>query len=655
MAHILFVDDEPAIRETFPKILAMGGHTVVSAATIAEALAHISSEHFDLLISDLNIGHPADGFVVVSVMKRTDPECITMILTGYPGFESALQAIREQVDDYLIKPADVRQLLTTIDEKLSRRKAREVTGSKRLSMVLREKIPLIIERTLGAMKRDTELRALPISDGQRIEGLADGLEEVADLLDIDEGGAAGLEAAGRAQPMHPLELIVRKQRILEQELSKVFHENLLSLDLSHLMPDMAQLNDVFLWQLATAVCSYADAHPAEAGGKESAARRVEERRVELGDGEPKPASGSAEQFEAIIDSAMDAIISIDGRQRVVLFNRSAEELFGCSAAEAMGKPLDRFLPKESREAHRHHIERFGGSGVTLRSPHMPAMLNAVRSNGKQFPVEATISQVGEGRQKRYTVILRDITQRKRTERALIHSEKLASLGRLSAAVAHEINNPLEALKNLVYLIGKDPCNTAMVREYAELADAEVNHIADVTRQVLGMSPGGDRHVPFRPSEVLEAVLKLACRKILEKGAVLRREYRQDAEVWGVASEIRQVFWNVLVNGIEAIPVGGSIWVRVSGYRNLCDERRGVRITFADNGVGIDAAGLVRLFEPFYTTKGNGNGLGLWVAKQIIDSHSGWIRVRSRSSGSRTGTVLSIFLPAETRTKAQDSV
>ncbi len=654
MAHILFVDDEPAIRETFPKILAMGGHTVVSAATIAEALACISSERFDLLISDLNIGHPADGFVVVSVMKRTDPECITMILTGYPGFESALQAIREQVDDYLIKPADVRQLLTTIDEKLSRRKAREVTGNKRLSMVLREHIPLIIERTLAAMKRDSELRALPVSDGQRIEGLAEGLEEVADLLDIDEGGAAGLEAAG-AQPGHPLEVMVRKKRILGQVLSKVFQENLLSLDLSHLMPDMAQLNDVFLWQLATAVCGYADARPAEAGGKEGAARRVEERRVELGDGEPKPIRGSAEQFEAIIDSAMDAIISIDGQQRVVLFNRSAEELFGCSAEEAMGKPLDRFLPEQFREAHRHHIERFGGSGVTLRSPHMPAMLNAVRSNGKQFPVEATISQTGEGCEKRYTVILRDITQRKRTERALIHSEKLASLGRLSAAVAHEINNPLEALKNLVYLIGKNPSNTAMVGEYAELADAEVNHIADMTRQVLGMSPGGDRHAPFRPSEELEAALTMACRKIREKGAVLRKEYRQDAEVWGVASEIRQVFWNVLVNGIEAIPVGGLIWVRVSCYRNPCDERTGVRITFADNGVGIDAPEVLRLFEPFYTTKANGNGLGLWVAKQIIDSHSGWIRVRSRSDGLRTGTVLSIFLPTETRAHAQESV
>ncbi len=108
MAHILFVDDEPAIRETLPKILATQGHTVVAAATVAEALGYITSERFDLLISDLNIGHPADGFIVVSAMRRTDPDCVTFILTGYPGFETALQAIREQVDDYLIKPAEIR-------------------------------------------------------------------------------------------------------------------------------------------------------------------------------------------------------------------------------------------------------------------------------------------------------------------------------------------------------------------------------------------------------------------------------------------------------------------------------------------------------------------------------------------------------------------
>lgn len=650
MARILFVDDEPAIRETFPRILAMGGHTVVSAATVGEALAHITSEHFDLLISDLNVGHPADGFVVVSAMKRTHPECVTFILTGYPGFESALQAIREQVDEYLIKPADLGKLLKTIDEKLSRRKSHQISGYKRLSALLRENIPVIVERARAAMKPGSEQQGEAIAAGSGIAGVADALREVADLM--DEGGPAELEA-GRPNPMDPLQRIVQEKRIIGQVLSQLFHENLLSLDLSHMMPDMAQLNNALFWQLRESVRAYVEAHPAEVWGQGRAERGVAERvaefrGVDLQAGGSKAVHTSVEQFEAILDSAMDAIVSVDAQQNVVLFNRAAEQMFGCPVAEAIGKPLDRFLPEDLREAHRHHVANFGETGETIRSMHSPAMLNALRSNGKQFPVEATISQTGEGDQRRYTVILRDITQRKRTERAVLVSEKLASLGRLSAAVAHEINNPLEALKNLVYLIMSNPFDTEMVREYAELADVEVNHIAEITRRVLGVSRSGDTQSRFSPAEVFETVLMLEHRKIQEKAAVLKKEYRQDVQVWGTASEIRQVFSSLLVNGLDAIPRGGLIRVRVSGCHSPSDGRKGVRITFADKGGGIDRPDLARLFEPFYTTKASASGLGLWVAKQIIESHRGRIRVRSRSKGQQTGTVFSIFLPTENR-------
>jgi PAS domain S-box-containing protein len=638
MAHILFVDDEPAIRETLPRILATRGHTVVAAATVAEALAHITTQRFDLLISDLNIGHPADGFVVVSAMRRTHPDCVTFILTGYPGFETALQAIREEVDEYLIKPADIKKLLEAVDQNLERRRTpRENRGSSRLSKVLRENISPIVERSLAAMKRDPDLGALPIADGQRIEGLADALREVADLLDAG-GGTVAPTGLLHLQRRQPLDLMVRSKRIIEQEVSKVLYENLLSLNLSHLMSDMAQFSDIFMRQLEMSIRASLESHPPHAAGEGAVERTVE----------PRPTHASAEQFETIIESAMDAIISVDAQQNVVLFNRAAEQLFGCSAAEAMGKPLDRFLPDQLREIHRQHISHFGATGVTSRSMHSPATLNAVRSNGEPFPIEATISQDGERDQKRYTVILRDITHRKRTERALVHSEKLASLGRLSTTVAHEINNPMEGLKNLLYVIMSNPSDAEEVRRYAEMADVEVSRLADITRQVLGLSRGGDLHSQFRPTEVLETVLPLTHRKFIDKDAVLQKEYRHDAEVWGVASEIRQVFWNLLVNSIDAISRGGMIRVRISRCHNPRDERSGVRITFADNGSGIDAPHLVRLFEPFYTTKSNGNGLGLWVAKQIIDNHSGSIRVRSRTDGSQTGTVFSIFLPAETR-------
>src|ERR1035437_1415156 len=120
--RVLFVDDEPGIRLTMPEILHQHGFSVTAVGTVNEALAVITSAQFDVLISDLNIGQPGDGFTVVSAMRRTQPECLTLILTGYPGFETALQAIRSQVDDYLIKPTPVPTLINLIEEKLKNSK-----------------------------------------------------------------------------------------------------------------------------------------------------------------------------------------------------------------------------------------------------------------------------------------------------------------------------------------------------------------------------------------------------------------------------------------------------------------------------------------------------------------------------------------------------
>jgi len=119
--RILFMDDEPGILITMPEALRQRGFSVTAVGTVNEALSEITSAQYDVLISDLNFDHPADGFIVVSAMRRTQPNCVTLILTGFPGFESALEALRNQVDDYLIKPADVPTLVSLINEKLQQR------------------------------------------------------------------------------------------------------------------------------------------------------------------------------------------------------------------------------------------------------------------------------------------------------------------------------------------------------------------------------------------------------------------------------------------------------------------------------------------------------------------------------------------------------
>ena len=351
------------------------------------------------------------------------------------------------------------------------------------------------------------------------------------------------------------------------------------------------------------------------------------------------------RLAAIIDSAMDAIITADANQRIVVFNVAAEATFGCSASQAIGQPLDRFIPEALREVHRKHVLEFGATGTTNRSMRSPSTLCGVRTDGQQFPIEATISQVNLGGEKLYTVILRDVTQRKQTEAALIRSEKLASLGRLAATVAHEINNPLEAVTNLLYLADLCPSLDDSTRQYLRLAADEVARAAQISKQTLGFSKGGSNVTRFRPAQVLEGVLTLLNNKFRKKGVTCETEFTTDEEICGVEGEIRQILWNLLTNSLDAVPPGGKIRLRVSA---LGPHARvpGVRVTVADNGHGIGSHHLTRLFEPFFTTKDTGNGLELWVTSELVKKHAGSLRVRSRTGSSQSGTIFSVFLPVQ---------
>ncbi len=240
----------------------------------------------------------------------------------------------------------------------------------------------------------------------------------------------------------------------------------------------------------------------------------------------------------------------------------------------------------------------------------------------------------------------DVSEKKRAEEARRESEKLALAGRLAATLAHEVNNPLESVTNLIYL-AKMGSNSPKTDKYLQLAESEVQRAAQITRMTLGFYR--DRAAPklFDPRELSENIMEMLGTKILNKQIEIRREYAESVSILGFEGEIRQGLANLLANAIDASDAGSCIRVRIRAARHTKTGQPGVRISIVDNGSGIGFQQRGRLFEPFHTTKGEiGTGLGLWVTRGIIEKHGGSIRLRSRTDALRRGTTFSVFLPQQ---------
>jgi signal transduction histidine kinase len=240
---------------------------------------------------------------------------------------------------------------------------------------------------------------------------------------------------------------------------------------------------------------------------------------------------------------------------------------------------------------------------------------------------------------------RDITNRKAAEEALLRSERLASLGRMATTISHEINNPLEAMINLLFLAEHTEGLPAQARGFLDEVEAELGRVAHITRQALGFY-----HEPCAATEVcldalVNSALDLLKRKLDIKHVTIDRQFRERRKITAVGGELRQVFSNLLVNSFDAVCEHGTIKIRISRSWSRAG-RRAVRVTIADNGVGIPPASRQCIFEPLYTTKGTiGTGLGLWVALQIVEKHGGKIQMRSCVDGPHRGSTFSVLLPA----------
>ncbi len=236
----------------------------------------------------------------------------------------------------------------------------------------------------------------------------------------------------------------------------------------------------------------------------------------------------------------------------------------------------------------------------------------------------------------------DVTEKKATEAALLQSEKLASVGRMAATVAHEINNPLEMVTNCIFLAANTPNLPPEVTQYLATAEHELHRVAHIARRTLGFYKETTRPAIVDIRTLVDEVVELYDPKFTHKDVRLKIDHNGHCTgTIAIAGEIRQVISNLLTNAIDASQAKGMIRVRTSQViLNGCGY---TRVTVADGGVGISRANLGRIFEPFFTTKKDvGTGLGLWVSGEIIQKHEGKIQVRSVEG---KGTAISVFLPS----------
>lgn len=250
-----------------------------------------------------------------------------------------------------------------------------------------------------------------------------------------------------------------------------------------------------------------------------------------------------------------------------------------------------------------------------------------------------------GRQRQYQI--RDqIQQAEIAQEALRRSEKLAVTGRLAASIAHEINNPLESVTNLLYLARSED-SPDVVRQYILLADQELARVTEITRHTLRFY-----REPSHPStvdlvKVLDSVLSLYNSRLNAAGVQVDKQIRASSVLLTASlGELRQVLANIIGNALDAMRTGGKLAVRISTEeRSWRPGRLMARVTIADNGTGIPQHLLSRIFEPFVTTKGEtGTGLGLWVTAELARKNGWTIRVRSCPDAPRSGTTFSILLP-----------
>ena len=338
------------------------------------------------------------------------------------------------------------------------------------------------------------------------------------------------------------------------------------------------------------------------------------------------ARNAAQQWQSTFDSLAESVAFLDDRDGVLRFNKSFADLCDITSESNLKQCLESVI---------------GDSRMSKIGERNARLSEDIRYRNRWLRL--TTNPVSSGNQYIGTVIvMHDFTERVRAEEVLRDNQQMAATGRLAHTIAHEINNPLEALTNLVYL-SQAAAARDDVKQFLKMASAELERMGRITKQVLSFNRDSNRSIPCDVGELINSALDLLAIQIAEKSIEIHYDPARQLFVEGYPGELRQVFVNLLSNAIEATGTGGSITIRIKPASTSC--RNCVQVTIHDNGSGIPRSINKQVFEPFFTTKElKGSGLGLWLSKNILAKHEGSLRFKTRT-GELHGTSFRLVLPA----------
>lgn len=602
LGRIVVADDNSDMRGYLQNLLS-SSYEVVAFADGEAARQAILHHPPDLVLTDVMMPG-LDGFGLLKAMRSDDRTASipVIMLSARAGEEARVEGATAGADDYLVKPFSARELLARVENHLMRLRLR--LESERQVRESEERFRALATATFYSIYRMSP----DWSEMRQLSGagfLADTPEPIQDWLqryiqpEDQHQVLLAIQDAIRTKSMFALEHRIRRL------------DGSIGWAISRAIPLLNEREEITEWF--------------------GAASDVTDRKIH---------QESQARLAAIVDSADDAIISKDLNGTIRTWNHGATAMFGYSAEEAVGRSILMLIPKELQYEEDQILAK-------LRAGERIDHYETVRQkkNGETIEVSITISPIRDesGVITGASKIVRDISDRRRIERLILQSEKLSATGRMAASIAHEINNPLESLVNLIYLARLNTEPDSKTQKYLVTAEEELERISHLARQTLGFYRDTTAHTEVLLHELILNVLTVYNSRLTSSGIAVDLRFNDLQKILASKGELLQVFSNIIANATDSMVEGGTL--HIATRKVISSKGDGLEVAIRDTGTGIRPENLPKIFDPFFTTKGErGTGIGLWVTKQLVEARGGNISLVSNVEQHHSGTTVTIFLP-----------